>query len=46
MTSLPREETDFREEFSLAIVEIMELEKKLRLELREFERFERKLREN
>ena len=47
MTSLPwNRETDFREELSHVIVEIMELKKKLRLKLREFERFERKLREN
>ena len=39
-------ETNFREELPLAIVEIMELGKKLRLKLRKFERFERKLGEN
>ena len=43
MTPLPWDrEIDFREELPLAIIEIMKLEKKLRLKLREFERFEKK----
>ena len=39
MTPLPRKETNFREEFSLAIVEIMEL--KTKLKLIEFERIDK-----
>ena len=44
MTPLPQDwKTDFREELSLTIVEIMGLGTKLRLKLREFERFEKKI---
>ena len=41
MTPLPQEKTDFCEELSLAIIEIMELETKLKLI--ELERIEREL---